>query len=188
MSREKERETALSMEYLRGLKTVVYGLAGFVLLLVLTSCGGDDDSVPATDGGQLTIGDTVETETGTVTIRSYEVLVAAEDDEVQPPAGFSFAVVEMEGCVSRTLAGVVTIYAEDVQLELADGTRLAATRAAREPALQPITNVQSGDCARGFLTYGVPEGSEPALVTYEVIPRSRVAEQQGVVTLRWMIP
>ena len=178
----------MSTERLRGLKSVVYGLAGVVLLLVLTSCGGDDDSVPAKEGGPLTIGDTVETETGTVTIRSYEVLVAGEDDEVQPPAGFTFTVIEMEGCVSRTLAGVVTIYAEDVQLELADGTRLAATRAAREPALEPITNVQSGDCARGFLTYGVPEGSEPVSVTYEVIPRTRVAEEQGIVTLSWMIP
>ena len=138
------------MNCLRGLNTAIYVLAATVLLLVLTSCGSDGgaDPKPLKEGRRLTTGDTVETEVGSVTIRSYEVLVTGEDDEVQPPAGFIFAVIEMEGCVTRP--GVVTIYADDVQLELIDGTRLIPTRAAREPALPQRTNVQSGNCARGF--------------------------------------
>lgn len=165
-------------------------LAVTVGLLALTSCGSDgaDESKPLSEGGRLTIGDTVETETGTVTIRSYEVLQTAEDDEVQPPDGRSFAVVDMEGCVDSGRGGVVTIYSEDVHLQLTDGTLLAFTRSAKEPALQPTTSVRAGNCARGFLTFAVPRDSQAERVIYEVIPRAEVAEEQGLVTLSWTIP
>ena len=173
---------------LRGLKTLVHVLTGVILVVAMTSCGGDDASAPPREGGPLAISDTAETETGTVTIRSYEVLVTAQDDEVQPREGFTFAVIEVEGCVSSAPGGLVTIYANDVHLQLPDGTQLSPTRSAREPALQPITNVQAGECARGFLTYGIPDGSDPTSVVYEANPEADMAEEQDIVTLSWAIP
>ena len=183
-----EGNGARMVKWLRGLRTLVHVLAGVILVVAVTSCGGDDASAPPREGGPLAISDTAETETGTVTIRSYEVLVTAKDDEVQPREGFTFAVIEVEGCVSSERAGVFTINANDVQLQLPDGTRLSPIRSAMEPALQPTTNVMAGDCVRGFLTYGMPDGSDPTSVVYEANPEADVAEEQDIVTLSWAIP
>ena len=170
------------------LKAVVYVLTGTILAVVLTSCGSDEAPAPHLEGGFLLISETAETKTGSATIRSFELLVTAQHDEVQPRVGFIFAVIEMEGCVSGARSGAIRIYADDIQLLLTDDTRLSPTRAVREPALQQITIVRAGTCARGFLTYGVPRDSKAAFVIYEVVPRPQVAKEQDIVTLRWAIP
>ncbi len=176
------------MKRMRDLGTVFRALTGAMLLLVLTNCGGGEAPAQQIEGVSLVISNTARTETGTMTVRSYEELAATQNDAVQPRTGLIFAVIELEGCMSKTKSGTITIYANDVHLLLTDDTLLNPTRAVREPALQQITNVRSGTCARGFLTYGVPSDSQATFVIYEVVPRPQLAGEQDIVTIRWAIP
>ena len=166
----------MNVELYRLMKIVGNLLAATALLLLVTNCGSgaNDEPKPLSEGERLTIGDTVETDTGTIAIRSFEALTTAEDDEVQPRDGFSFAVIELKGCVSSGQNRVMTIYATDVQLQLADGSLLVPTRSVRDPSLQPLTHVEGGDCASGHLTYKRPELANLAKLRFAVVEDKRI--------------
>lgn len=157
----------------------------FAAGLLLVGCGDGDVETSGPESGPSTVGDTLETEAGKLTIHSYEAPAQTDVRTIHPDN--VFAVVDVEGCVNQRRSGVITLYTSAFTLEMPDGSERRPTLAAREPALSDPP-VRAGNCIRGFLTFEVPLDERPVFVVYRTIPEASAAEQfSGEAVRRWAI-
>ena len=157
----------------------------FAAGLLLLGCGDGDVETSGPESGPRTVGDTLETEAGKLTIHSYEAPVQTDVGTIDPDN--VFAVIDVEGCVNQRRSGVITLYTSAFTLEMPDGSERPPTLTAKEPALTD-TPVQAGDCIRGFLTFEIPPDARPSFVVYRTIPEAPAAEQfSGEAVRRWAI-
>lgn len=74
--------------------------------------------------------------------------------------------IDVEGCAGPTddTSGLRAINPFDFELQMPDHTRIQADVPVREPALNYVDLALAGDCARGFITYQVPQGQRPIFI------------------------
>lgn len=135
------------------------------------AAGGSTTTSTSPPGPPLRIGDDGTTRDGnTVRVLTYQQPVAGT--VLEAGAGDEFAAVEAEICAGRRAAPRVS--PDSFKVELSDGSRRGRSYfGPKEPELAD-TSLPSGQCARGWISFEVPEGKRPAFVVF-----------QGSTVLRW---
>lgn len=111
-------------------------------------------------------GDTVTFPSGdSVTLHSYTSPVQSEERFWQPQPGKQFATIDVEGCAGSSAGnGYATLNPFYFSLQMPDNTRLGLTiPAVIRPDLNH-TNLEPGECVRGFVSFQVPQGTTPSYV------------------------
>jgi|SRR5215203_1831430 len=115
----------------------------------------------------LAIGETAQFEHGTVRVYSYQ-------DDVQANTGFEsilqpgnkFAAIDVESC-NRDSDAPIGVDAFEFALVMPDNTRIQPTGLpAVEPDLHNLATLQRGECIRGWISFEVPQESNPAGVAF----------------------
>lgn len=119
---------------------------------------------------------------------SYEQPVPDPDPEfslLEP--GFEWAVIDVEACAGPTEddTGLRFVNPFDFELQMPDNTRLMSDIPVKEPALNDVALPGAGECARGFVTYQVPEGQRPVAVVDTAVTADDGFTPRPV---RWMVP
>lgn len=152
----------------RAAAAAVVGLAA----LGLAACGSDGaaSTVPTptatvpTTGTVVPMGMAVDTSKGSVTVHTLDV-PAGPGDEGTPFPGDVFAAADVEACAGSKADSTTGITPTAFHLEIGHFTAHPATAAAKEPALA-TTPLKAGQCARGWITFEVPQGAKVAYVIF----------------------
>jgi hypothetical protein len=133
--------------------------------------GGSTTSSTSPPGPPLRIGENGTTRDGnTIRVLSYQQPVAGT--VLEAGAGQEFAAVEAEVCAGRR--SVPRVSPDSFKVELTDGSRRGRIYfGPKEPQLAD-TSLPTGQCARGWISFEVPEGKRPAFVVF-----------QGSSVIRW---
>jgi len=102
---------------------------------------------------------------GTVTVYSYEQPATGISQYITPQTpGSEFSAVDAEMCAT----GSAGLYASsgDIGLQFPDNTERQSTYG-KQPDLSG-RQLGAGDCTRGWVTFEVPRGQRPSVVTYRV--------------------
>jgi len=162
-------------------------------LLLLISCGGSESTErpsaknptstvlrvptkqkplkatipPTTLAPVKAIGDKITTERGnSLTVRTFAPSVASTNSFSEPDPGKQFSAVEVEFCAGPAgLEGLGAPNPFDFELSMPDNTRVDPTLSVQEPALH-VTDLQPGDCVRGWVTFEQPENVQPRFVVF----------------------
>ena len=139
-------------------------------LATAAGTGGATSSTTA-PGPPLRLGQEATTRDGNkVRVLTYQQPVPAA--LLEADAGKEFAAVEAEICAGGRAAPRVT--PDSFKVELPDGTRRGRSYfGPKEPVLADA-KLASGECARGWVSFEVPEGERPAYVVF-----------QGSTMVRW---
>jgi hypothetical protein len=115
---------------------------------------------------QVAMGETATLANGDhqVTVYSYTSSVAPANQFSTPKPGNEFSVIDAEGCAGNAQ---MSLNPQSFGLQMPDNSRLdPAFSSAVEPRLN-LTNLGTGDCARGYVTFETPQRQTPSFVLFE---------------------
>jgi hypothetical protein len=141
--------------------------------LLFATCGSDNERSPSTDSPTAmpayAIGQEAITPAGSsLTVYTYEQPVVADSQfpSIEPDPGNEYAAIQVGSCVAAT-AMPTSIHAFYFELQMPDDTRRRSSYPVREPALNS-TELNTGDCIRGWVSFQVPVGTRPKLIIFSV--------------------
>src|SRR5215216_2055903 len=108
---------------------------------------------------ELAVGDTATVASGDeVTVYSYTSSLTPANQFTKPKPGNEFSAIEVQACAGDN---ETTINPANFSLQMPNDSRLqTAFATAIEPNL-PLSNLASGDCVRGYVTFETPQGESP---------------------------
>ena len=109
---------------------------------------------------EVALGESVETDRGTVTVRSLDPVAEGTRGAPSPETGFAVREIRFRSCRSGTEGPLVDLSAFSVRTS-DDSTATAAGSALSE---------SSGQCTAGVVFVQVPEGATPKDVEYAADP------------------
>jgi hypothetical protein len=114
---------------------------------------------------EVAVGETATLADGaTVTVYSYTPSVPPSNQFSKPKSGNEFSVIDAETCAGNA---AMSLNPQSFGLQMPDNSRLdPAFSSAVEPRLN-LTNLGTGDCARGYVTFETPQGQTPSFVLFE---------------------
>ncbi len=119
------------------------------------------------------LGDRVDTAQGNVTVYAYEN--PAVPPGATPHPGNVFADIDAEGCAGPSAGPNTGIGPQFFYLQIGQSA-YHPVGTAKEPALR-ATKLASGQCARGWVTFEIPQGAKPQ---YAIFNSSKV--------IAWQLP
>lgn len=109
------------------------------------------------------VGDVVDTGEGLkVTLHGWKLPAPGHGAYDTPPAGSKYGAADVEAC-AESKAGSINPF--DFTLQMADNRRIEHGIGGPEPALHH-TELPPGDCARGYVTFDVPDAGTPAYLVF----------------------
>jgi len=148
------------------------GAAALAALAVLPACGSGTEALtsvtPAptmpTSATVVPMGMQIDTSRGTVTVHALEA-PASSDGDATPFAGDEFVAADVEACGGARADRTTGITPVAFHLELGHFVAHPAQAQVREPALS-TTVLAPGRCARGWVTFEIPQGARVAYVIF----------------------
>ncbi|MGF1472746.1 MAG: hypothetical protein ACFB50_13535 [Rubrobacteraceae bacterium] len=124
-------------------------------------------AVPTETDIKRTVGETATLDNGnSVTVFSGELGVPPQESVYEARAGMDFYIIEAEVCVSGSNMEPEYFTPREFSLLNADTVRRMASVPTKLPALRG-SDVEPGECNRGYITFQVDEGEEPQRVVFE---------------------
>jgi hypothetical protein len=134
--------------------------------LALTGCAGDSTGGTPNPSPSATIkiqffklGKTAPSSKGTVTIYGYDPAVKASGGE-SPEPGQRFVAIDVEGCAGPSADANTGIEPLLFYLQFKSEPLYPIDPGVRQPALHK-TVLAPGRCARGWVTFEIPQASKP---------------------------
>lgn len=156
--------------------------------IMLDACDSSAPSARRVDRGAGVVGDTLKTGSGNqFTVFVYERPAAGLTEPAEPrERGGELAAIEVQACAGPHSKSLdinpfeFTLDLAGSQEEERSPTDLAIP-VFKEPSLvtADTEDLASGQCARGWLVYEIPEGQQPRSVVYESV--------SGPAILRWRL-
>jgi hypothetical protein len=146
-------------------------LAAAGVAALLAACGGDAALVPTpsptvpTTATVVPMGSRIDTAKGTIVVHSYEEPASAGADEATPFPGDAYAAIDVEACGGANADRNTGIVPSAFHLEIGHFVAHPADHQVRQPVLE-TTQLAAGHCARGWITFEIPQGARTAFVIF----------------------
>ena len=120
-------------------------------------------TVPKTSP-QVAMGETATLASGDqITVYSYTSSVASNNQFLTPKSGNEFSVIDAEACAGTAQ---MSINPFSFGLQMPDNSRVNSGISALDPSLH-AASLAPGDCARGYVTFEIPQGQAPNFVLFD---------------------